>query len=200
MRNFLLLIVIGFFINSVSAQKVVIEMTDGTTKEGQMDRVTTEMKSYKLKPIDKEGKAQFLKKDSIKTITYYTVDDILVYEKVPIFKNPNNKKIHKQEAMLELLYSGKNITLYIGYKAGEIASNSLTDEYLFCLRPGEKAASMVSWRFGQQINKNTIFRKAGAEYFKDYPELQEKIKNKKYKYTDIMDVVMEYDNWKSGVN
>lgn len=182
-----------------NAQTVVVEMNNGTTKEGEMGLVTTEMKTFKLKPKGGKGKAQFLKKGDVKSITYYLPNGVVIaYERVKAYKNAKNKKIAKEDAFLEVVYNGENIKLFHAYQNSSYYRNVATDEYYFCLRPGEEAAHIVSWIFGGQVNKNAIFRKVAADYFKDYPELSQKIKKREYKYQDIIDVVVEYDNWKSG--
>ena len=179
-------------------QNVVVEMNDGTTKEGKMDRVTTEMKLYKLKPLEGRKGTEFLKKKDVKSIKYYYPQGISYFKKVKMYTNPKNKKVAKQEVMLELVYTGENIQLFHGYKNDSKMKNVYTEEFYFCLRPGEEVVSYISWTMVNQIGKNTIFRQFGAEYFKDYPALYQKIKDRKYKYDDIFEVVKEYDVWKSG--
>lgn len=88
---------------------------------------------------------------------------------------------------------GKNAGGFNTYGAVDVS-----DTYWYCLRTGEDVAYMVSWTFNTQVNKNNIFRKNAAEYFKDYPELAKKIKSKAYKYDDIFEVVEKYNQWKSG--
>lgn len=186
------------FIGLLNAQKVVVEMTNGTTQEGEMGLITTEMKVFKLKPLGGKGKTQTLKKSEVNAITYYLPEGVVVvYERVKAYKNAKNKKIANDDVFLELAYKGKHIKLYHAYQNSSYYRNVATDEYFFCLRPGEEAAHIVSWIFGGQANKNTIFRKVASDYFKDYPELSQKIKDREYKYKDIIQVVMDYDNWKS---
>lgn len=197
MKHFCLIFLVLIFGFS-SAQKVLVEMTDGSSKEGEMGLITTEMKSFKLKPIGGKGKSQTLKKGDVNSITYYYPEGIVIYERVKAYKNAKNKKIANDDVFLELVYKGENIKLYHAFQNGSYVKNVATDEYFFCLRPGEEAAYIVSWIFGGQVNKNAIFRKVGGDYFKDYPQLYQKIKNREYKYKDIVQVVLDYDNWKSG--
>lgn len=74
----------------------------------------------------------------------------------------------------------------------------VSDTFWFCLRPGEDIATIVSWTFNTQVNKNNVFRKNATKYFKDNPTLSNKIKNRDYKHGDIIQVVEEYNNWKLG--
>jgi len=138
-------------------------------------------------------------------------------EKGPIvsikgYKNANNKKIAKNPIKAEKILDLPNIALYRVYSTsgmtvsqgtnaggGAIYGNvDVSDTFWYCKRPGEDIAFIVSWTFNTQVNKNNIFRKNAAEYFKDYPELSQKIKNKDYKYDDLLEVVQLYNDWKSG--
>jgi len=123
------------------------------------------------------------------------------------YKNANNKKVAKDPIKAEKILELPSITLYRAYAASSFTTSGGTNQYAtvdvsdtfwYCLRPGEEVAYIVSWTFNTQINKNNIFRKNAAEYFKDYPELSQKIKNKEYKYDDIEEVVTMYNQWKSG--
>lgn len=121
------------------------------------------------------------------------------------YKNANNKKAIdgiKAEIMLDLpaitlyrVYSSSSMTVKQG--GGTYGNVDVSDTFWYCKRPNEEVATIISWTFNTQVNKNNIFRKNASEYFKDYPELSEKIKDKEYKHDDIMQVVAEYDNWKS---
>lgn len=133
-------------------------------------------------------------------------------EKGPIvsikgYKNANNKKIAKKPIKAEVILELPSITLYRSFVgssfttsggSNQLATVDVSDTFWYCLRPGEEVATIISWTFNTQVNKNVIFRKNAAEYFKDYPELSQKIKNKDYKYDDLLEVVQLYDEWKSG--
>lgn len=133
------------------------------------------------------------------------------FEKTSIvtYTNPTNKRIAKKPKQVEIILELPSITLYRKFKSGKMNIGHSTgtgridgfvdvsDTYWLCIRPGEEVASFISWTFITQINKNTFFRKNARKYFKDFPELVEKIKNRDYKYTDIVEVVQIYDAWKS---
>lgn len=123
------------------------------------------------------------------------------------YKNANNKKVAKNPIKAELILDLPTITLYRVFSASSVNVNQgggnrgnvdVSDTFWYCKRPGEEVATIVSWTFNTQVNKNNIFRKNAAEYFKDYPELSKKIEDKEYKHEDILDVVQEYDKWKLG--
>ncbi len=122
------------------------------------------------------------------------------------YKNANNKKAIdgiKAEKILDLptitlyrVYSSSSMTVKQG--GGGYGNVDVSDTFWYCKRPNEDVATVVSWTFNTQVNKNNIFRKNAAEYFKDYPELSKKIKDKDYKHDDILEVVEKYNDWKSG--
>ena len=125
-------------------------------------------------------------------------------------KNALNKKVAKKPIKAELILDLPNIKLYRAYSHSMMSSNmgtttspmrhnvDVSDTFWYCLRPGEEVATMVSWTFNTQVNKNNIFRKNAPKYFKDNPTLSNKIENREYKHEDIIQVVEEYNNWKSG--
>lgn len=128
------------------------------------------------------------------------------------YTNPTNKRIAKKPKQVEIILELPNITLYRKFKPGKMNIGHSTgtgringfvdvsDMYWLCIRPGEEVASFVSWTFEIQANKNEFFRKNARQYFKDYPELVEKIKKREYKYIDIIEVVQIYDAWKSKMD
>lgn len=125
------------------------------------------------------------------------------------YTNAMNRRIAKKPKKAEIILKLPNITLYRILEASKMNIDHSTgtgrvkgfvdvsDTYFLCIRPGEEVASFISWTFNTQINKNSIFRKNARQYFKDHPELVEKIKNREYKYEDIIEVVQIYDAWKS---
>lgn len=136
------------------------------------------------------------------------------FEKTSIitYTNPTNKRIAKKPKQVEIILELPNVTLYRKFKPGKMNIGHSTgtgringfvdvsDTYWLCIRPGEEVASFVSWTFEIQANKNKFFRKNARQYFKDYPELVEKIKKREYKYNDIIEVVQIYDAWKSNID
>lgn len=129
------------------------------------------------------------------------------------YKNANNKKV-KDGIKAEVIVDLPNIKLYRVYSNSLITTNKgqnsggkgvthyhdvdVSDTFWYCLRPGEEVATMVSWTFKTQVNKNNIFRKNATEYFKDYSELSQKIDDKELKHDDIIEAVTQYNTWKSS--
>lgn len=122
------------------------------------------------------------------------------------YKNANNKKVKdgiKAVVMVDL----PNIKLYRVYSSSSVNVNQgggnrgnvdVSDTFWYCLRPGEEVATMVSWTFHTQVNKNNIFRKNATEYFKDYSELARKIDDRELKHDDIVEAVTQYNTWKAS--
>ncbi|MBA5629104.1 hypothetical protein [Moheibacter lacus] len=128
------------------------------------------------------------------------------------YKNAANKTEAKKPVKAYKVLELPHISLYVYYSESHITTElsrspsgfvtygdvNVSDTFWYCLRPGEEIATIVSWTFKTQVNKNNIFRKNATEYFKDYPELSKKIEDKDLKHDDIIQVVEEYNNWKSG--
>lgn len=158
-----------------------------------------------------------MKKILLIIISLFTLTNTLhaqEFEKTSLitYTNPTNKRIAKKPKQVEIILELPNITLYRKFKSGKMNIGHSTgtgringfvdvsDTYWLCIRPGEEVASFVSWTFEIQANKNKFFRKNARQYFKDYPELVEKIKKREYKYIDIIEVVQIYDAWKSKMD
>ncbi|MDR1730081.1 MAG: hypothetical protein LBR52_05410 [Prevotellaceae bacterium] len=70
--------------------------------------------------------------------------------------------------------------------------------YIICKRPKERIPTYLgAYTLGSFHIANPFFKKA-AEYFSDYPELAKKISEKEFKEKEIMDIVTEYNVWKSA--
>lgn len=193
MKNILFFFILHILmISNAQEIKIMIELNSGTTKEGQItgwagylwgyDDITYKSGSQKVKVPTKD----------VKRFTIYEPGKIRNFEKIKAYKNPKNQKIDERDLFGEILYSGESIVLFYGIYGMDVQWSDLR---FYCLRKDEEVASIVSLIFGK--SKNQVFKNQGAEYFSDYPELSEKIKTKKYTYENIIDVVHEYDQWKS---
>lgn len=134
-------------------------------------------------------------------------------ETIKAYKNALNKKVAKRPIEVELILDLPYIKLYRGYSKSYMNTNlgpmaggvgtmraavDVSDTFWYCIRPGEEVATIVSWTFNTQVNKNTVFRKNAKKYFIDYPELHRKIDDREFKYDEILEVVSFYNDWKSG--
>lgn len=78
-------------------------------------------------------------------------------------------------------YNG-TVKLYEYYNTNQL--NGYTQVFI------ERRGKMTEVKFGK-------FRKQMAEYFKDYIDLSEKIKDRKYKKRDLEKIIDEYNLWKN---
>jgi hypothetical protein len=166
---------------------------DGKILKGQVKPPDPSDTKIEFRLNEKAEKANY-ESESIKTLIIYFQNDTLEYERLKTY-NFTKKKIYPASwlIVLERGYA----TLYYAYTPGGIgASGQFTssDRYWLCYRPKEEAASIVSYVGG--MNGNAYFKAKAPEYFGDFPELAEKIKNKTYTYKDIFEVVKKYNQWK----
>ena len=170
--------------------------TDGKIMTG-LASMPSEATDSKLayKATEKDDKTHY-KSDLLKTVVYYFGKDSVVFDRLKSY-HMNSKKM-TDLVWLQVLKRGY-VTLFYSLKEGQYLSLSYSmpteDHYWLCLRPGEEAATIVSWKYGS-INVNMTFKKKAPKYFADYPELAQKIENKEYKWDNIMQVVNEYNDWK----
>ena len=68
------------------------------------------------------------------------------------------------------------------------------DTYFLCLRPGEETVTLIAGSYGKLIKD--LFRKAVSEYFKDDPELLAKVVAGEYNWSDMAQIVNEYNQKK----
>jgi len=186
--------IILFFLTISNAQEhhIVIELNNGTVKEGEINGWAGYLWGYDNIIYKSGGKRAKVPTVDVKAFTIYESGKIRNFEKIKAYKNAKNIKPDKRELFAEILYKGENIALFYGIYGMDSQWNDLR---FYCLRKGEETASIVSFIFGN--TKNLVFKKVGAKYFSDYPGLSKKIKNKEYTYKDIVEVVQEYDRWKS---
>lgn len=182
-----------FFVLMSNAQNIgiVIELNDGSTREGQIKGWGNQLWGFNKITYKVNGKSENVAIKDVARFTVYEPDDIRNFEKIKGYRNFNNKRVDKNDLYAEVLYSGENIILYYGHYGME-----WTDARFYCLRKEEKIASIVSFIFAN--TKNQVFKRQGAAYFADYPELSEKMKSGEYTYKDIVKVVRLYDQWVSS--
>lgn len=179
-------------ISNAQDYHIVIELNNGTTKEGEISGWGGYLWGYDNISYKSGGKKVKVPIGDIKAFTIYEPGKIRNFEKIKAYRNTKNIKPDNRVLFAEILYKGENIDLFYGIYGMD---SQWSDLRFYCLRKGEETASIVSFIFGK--TKNQAFKKIGAEYFSDYPELSQKIKTKKYTYKDIIEAVREYDRWKS---
>lgn len=161
--------------------------------------------NYKL---TQESKNQRIKSTELKKIVFYENSDSVEFELITTYRILSSKpdipcwmiNLVKGNCKLYLAYS-EGYSKFSGVdQFGRMKFNSALDSYMLaCIRPNEPYATIMAvyQKGGLVINANTGFRKAGSEYFRDYPELASKISSKEYTYKDVEKVVEIYNDWKS---
>ena len=181
---------------------ISIVMNDGQIKKGKVKSKFDPENKIVLQQED--GKVETIASEDVKEFTLSTAQGELTYENVVYYKNIKNTKIaSKPIFMMVMVREPSPLTMYyqvpwnFAYGPGAAASMYNTTNY-YARRQGEPAASLLSSVMMGQVNPNAVFKNAAPEYFADYPELANKIKNKTYTYAEIMTVAMEYIKWKVG--
>jgi len=193
MKKYISLFILLFLtISNAQDFHIVIELNNGTIKEGEIKGWGGYLWGYDNISYKSGGEKVKVPVGDIKAFTIYEPGKIRNFEKIKAYRNFKNIKPDDRILFAEILYKGENIALFYGIYGMD---SQWSDLRFYCLRKGEETASIVSFIFGK--TKNQVFKKKGAEYFSDYPELSQKIKSKEYTYKDIIEVVREYDRWKS---
>ena len=195
--------VLSFFNIEKSEQKItlneencIVYLEDGTTKNGKIELpIKSSSKFITLKIDSKKEKVELQSIDKLEvTINGAKVE----YHNLKVF-NFSGKKIQKDKRMMLQTVKGK-VNLYIGTLDWSATINSgngwhpmsLSGISYYCIREGEKAATLIHENFGQ-VNKNADFKLYASRYFSDNETIAKKIKNKEYTYEDISKVIAEYN-------
>lgn len=199
-KKLIQLIVILFITNSFSQNlNVEILLTNGETKKGEVNKNINFAKDVKL--IENKKQKSIVKLEDIKTMTIITEYGNFLYESVKCFYK---KKIEKKPRLMKViqkgylsLYSYENV-IHIGapYPGLGGGMQGINNSYIYGIREGEVAATMLSDVMQGQVNPNAYFRYHAPKYFSDHPEIAKKIEDKIYKYSDIYQVALEYNKWK----
>lgn len=201
---FLFVLQLGITFSNAQYSKPVsakITLKSGKIIEGLVSYPVYTNEKLKIKGENK----QTVNRNEIAEVEFASDSATIQFIPITGYKNARNKSVQEGilvEKMLEL----ENISLFRGFALNKITTGGAggamntfisIDVFWYCKRPNEEVATVVSWTFNSNITQNKIFQKNAAEYFKDYPDLSNKIKNKVYKYDQILDVVQEYNTWKS---
>lgn len=197
----LIQLIILLFITNCYSQNLNVEilLTNGETKKGEVKKNINFAKDVKL--IDEQKQKSTIKLEDIKTFIIITKYGNFMYESVKSFYR---KKIEKKPRLMKVLqkgylslYSYENV-IHIGgdYPGLGGGMQGINNYYIYGIRDGEEAATMLSDVMQGQVNPNAYFRFHAPKYFSDHPEIAKKIEDKIYKYSDIYQVALEYNNWK----
>lgn len=199
--SLLILLLTCFSIDGFSQSNATVTLKNGETISGSVNYpVYANEKKLKIKA----DKKRTVNRSDIKEVQWNEGTESTTFKLIKGYKNAKNKKAVDgilAEKVLEL----DNISLYKAFMINTMQSGpggaykfTSIDVFWYCKRPNEDVATVVSWVFNSQVNKNNIFRKNAAEYFKDYPELAKKIDDRQLKHDDIIEVVTQYNTWKSS--
>jgi hypothetical protein len=200
-RAFLLLVAVSISAQALAAKFIPAKIifTDGKVLTGfatPPDKPTDKKIAFKA---TEKGEKVIYNSELLKTVVFTYEDGVDEYDRVKTY-NMSGKKL--TDPVWLLVLNRGYTTLYFAVVDGQTMvrstgmSTTPSDKYWLCMREGEEGAAIVSWVIGK-INANGTFKVKAAEYFKDYAELSEKIKDKTYTYKDINEVVKEYNTWKT---
>lgn len=140
---------------------------------------------------DKKAKSRKIVYTDVRTIIYY-FESGKTLEYDVVWTDIGSGRNHHQEKYLKAVVRGA-VTLY-----SHVAMNGPNkydqDTYFLCLRPGEETVKLIAGSYGKL--KKDFFRNAFSEYFKDDPELVSKVLEGKYKWSDMDQIVNEYNQKK----
>lgn len=193
-----LIILLTFLYSNLAAGtflKAKIVFKDGKELDGFIKPINPSDKIITFKE-NLEGNKVSFDSDLIEKLLIYFTDGTVEYIRLKTY-NWNHKKIYSA-SWLEVIEKG-HASLYFAFVDGGMSSSGSIipgDKYWLCHRPGEEAASVVSHVIGK-VNANQTFKLKASEFFSDYPELSEKIRNKTYRYDELIFVVKEYNKWKA---
>lgn len=148
---------------------------------------------------DKDAKPQSINCDNIKTLVYTIGNDkiskTIEFDRVSVYLNKSDKM--PQKVWLQVSTRGE-VTLYtydgIDIYTGVNSTTTVFQKYWLCCRAGEEVATFIASTASK--NKKDAFVSAALEYFKDAPELTEKIKSNQYQWSDMDQIVDEYNERK----
>lgn len=182
--------------NKLNEEICIAYLEDGTTKSGKIELpVKSTSKFITLKIGDKKEKVELQTIDKLEVLINGAK---IEYYNLKVF-NFSGKKIQKDKRMMLQTVKGK-VNLYIGTLDWSATINSgngwqpmsFSGISYYCVRDGEKAATLIHENFGQ-VNKNADFKLYASRYFSDNEMIAKKIKNKEYTYQDISKVIAEYN-------
>lgn len=193
MKKLLTLVLLVITIGFASAGKTKylkgkVIYNDGQTKTGYIESEWRKTIGFKTLETSEPEK---IKADDLKTVIYFhdngTIEEIDRVRHYGLFNKLSDFEWwHVSER-------GAVTTYVFGVTMGKLGGSKANFTDYYAIREGEPGAKMIcSVSSG---NPNSVFRKSGAEYFADYPELAKKIETKVYTYKDIAYVIQEYNQW-----
>jgi hypothetical protein len=188
---------------SADYYKAKLFYANGNIIEGlaQIPAAST-VKAILYKPDDNSKKQQINSTDLTKVI-FYGEGDSMIIEQISAKNILNETKINQAIWMIKMIDGYASLYFFtegggMSYYNHNARINMPGMIKYACIRKGEQAATIISFHAPKGVNSfnnNNLFKKNGANYFSDYPELSAKIANKEYTYMDIDKVMDEYNKW-----
>ncbi len=186
---------------SVFAQKFIsakIDFKDGKQLTGFAD-VPENVSDKDIEfRVDSMSHSARYKSNEIKSIVYFNIEgDTVQFDRKRYFVGWKVNRPGK-EVWLQVLVTGR-VTLYYhegvtSTFSGSGGSNVNFDRYWSCVRAGEQAVTIVAWApAGLVLNSSILFKDSAPQYFSDDRELSQKIADKSTEWTNIEQVVKEYN-------
>jgi hypothetical protein len=201
MKNALIISLMSFILVSTASASPFISakliFLDGRIMKGlSKPPDKPDDKKIEFRKSDKDEKTTF-ESSLLKSMVIYYPDDSVEFDRIKTY-NYSGKKIYPEKWLVVLVRG--YATLYFAFHEGAMLAgagglNTGSDRTWLCYRDGEEGASIISWVVGK-VGANNMFKTKAPEYFKDYPELRQKIVDKIYTYKEIEVMVMEYNKWK----
>lgn len=200
-------VVIAFLSLLVPASAKYVPATiiynDGNQKEGFAKQLKGYSDEFIFFKESENSEVEKISSSVLKTIIIQSdKDGYKEYDWLCPKRMTNKKKIKLAEPKWIPVLKRGIVTLYGYTSEGFVIETSLTvsvwtsDNFYYAYREGEDGAMWIHWEMGGTAN-NAMFQFVAQDYFADYPELAEKIKNEEYTYKDMLTVFKVYANWKS---
>jgi hypothetical protein len=206
-RNLHIIFFLTFIFNGYSQYlKADVALKDGTIKHGFIKKIkfNTEAILLKITKKDKES-IEIDHKKIEKIILFNKKDESISYEyyylPVDRYLGKMRIKMEQKSIWVQLRIEGY-VSLYQFSKKSSFYDNNISMSrgvsqiVYYAIRKGEKVATNI----GINTMNGYYLKRDGAKYFADYPELSEKLKKKKkgYKIKNILQIVDEYNEWKTS--
>lgn len=197
-KKLLLVFILVFLVGNAYAKyrPAVIFKHDGS----QIDCLAEYPNDVNSKKINfkmtKDAKSQKIESPDIKLIRYLDNDQVVEIEYNHQITYNNARKDNPKvsaPAWMNVIIRGP-VTLYLITIITQTRNGArITENYYYCKREDERAATCVS--LGKGIHIGSQFPKIGAKYFSDSPHIAEKIRNKEKGYAsrNIEEIVNEYN-------
>lgn len=203
------LLVVPFMVFGQKYHKGTIHFSDGKTLTCLINPPSNPYdKKIETKVSEKSDKVSY-KSEDIKSVTIATNDSsqyefvwgatkkitggldyswfyVILKGYATLYGSSDGFKINKKG---ELILFGKS--------SGFSVPGSTPDFCFYAQREGEKYATLIGLYSPGTSGLNNFFRKSSSDYFKDSPEVVQRLKDKEFKIGDIVKVVSEYNNLKT---